>query len=1045
MSVGQVAGGLIGGIAGFLTGGTAAFAFKGLQYGFMIGGWLTPPKGPTINGPRLSDLSVQTSTYGVDIPRVYGASAINGNVIWLENNKLTEVVKKKKSGGKGGSKQTVKTYTYFATFAVGLCRGPISGVRRIWIGPDLFYDAGSDDLDSILASNKNSSTFRIYNGTEDQQPDSRMQATLGVANTPSYRGLAYIVLYDLELTKYGNSLSVAQVKVEVVKSQTETLSLLDTQTMINSSGIGWSKNPGVVYVGNQTFTSNIDVYEYFKERRTGLINYDPDVGTVSMIREAYDVGSVALDCSINTVYIPGIGEFGPHGALYAQPNHVAKRGDSIYIAGRTAGNAAYCFIYTTGGQLVNFFEMSELSYDIKCQGDEIIAVKYASSTFYAKIYDNTFNEIESITIAGGGTPVSGQVALAHKIGRMIYVATTNGTNTTLHQFDLDALSVSSVALPGNTSAYLGTARSGFIAFSHNMFAIAGQGGGNSGVVYWNRKQGSDKVLLSDIVTDECELSGLITSADIDVSSLTDEVTGYMVSRQGAIRGAIEPLQAAYPFDIVQSGYKIKFIRRGSAGSVATIPLSDLDARGSGGASGVSISKAREMDIVLPSKVSIIYADKARDYDQVEQFAARIETDSVNKMVMEIPLVMTADEAAKKADTLLYMYWLERYDVKFNLPPTYANLEPSDVVTIDNMQCRITAINYTSDGRLECDAKLNDSAVYVSVAEGEEPPEGTNTITYGGPSSYVLIDTVCVDTAQNSYGYIAAMTGLTDAWPGGYLYESRDSGTSWEDIQAFAGPVPIGIASNALATKPSSVIDASSVLDVEMMSGDLFSVTELQMLNGANHFAYGADGRWEIIAAKNCVLQMDGTYKLYDMLRGRFGTEHNTGNHAVGDYLVYLPDSDIAFIGANSSDIGATYQYKGITAYDSIESGTVGTFAYQAQNLKPLAPVYLNGNRHPTTNNWTLTWIRRTRIDGAWLNFVDAGLGETTESYEVDIFSNSSYTVLKRTIAVTAQTASYTSAQQVTDFGSNQSTLYVKIYQLSASVGRGNALTASITR
>ena len=35
--------------------------------------------------------------------------------------------------------------------------------------------------------------------------------------------------------------------------------------------------------------------------------------------------------------------------------------------------------------------------------------------------------------------------------------------------------------------------------------------------------------------------------------------------------------------------------------------------------------------------------------------------------------------------------------------------------------------------------------------------------------------------------------------------------------------------------------------------------------------------------------------------------------------------------------------------------------------------------------------------------------------------------------------------QVTDFGSNQATLYVKVYQLSANVGRGYPLTTSITR
>ena len=44
-----------------------------------------------------------------------------------------------------------------------------------------------------------------------------MQAALGVANTPAYRGLAYIVFNDLELAPYSNSLAGVQVKVEVVR------------------------------------------------------------------------------------------------------------------------------------------------------------------------------------------------------------------------------------------------------------------------------------------------------------------------------------------------------------------------------------------------------------------------------------------------------------------------------------------------------------------------------------------------------------------------------------------------------------------------------------------------------------------------------------------------------------------------------------------------------------------------------------------------------------------------------------------------------------
>jgi hypothetical protein len=117
-----------------------------------------------------------------------------------------------------------------------------------------------------------------------------------------------------------------------------------------------------------------------------------------------------------------------------------------------------------------------------------------------------------------------------------------------------------------------------------------------------------------------------------------------------------------------------------------------------------------------------------------------------------------------------------------------------------------------------------------------------------------------------------------------------------------------------------------------------------------------------------------------------------------------------------------------------------SMTFAANCLKPYAPVQPGVGRD-ATGNITIKWIRRTRVGGAWIDSVDASLGEDSESYEVDIFSSSTYVTLKRTISVTAQTASYTAAQQVTDFGGNQSTIYFKVYQVSAQVGRGTALTS----
>ena len=71
----------------------------------------------------------------------------------------------------------------------------------------------------------------------------------------------------------------------------------------------------------------------------------------------------------------------------------------------------------------------------------------------------------------------------------------------------------------------------------------------------------------------------------------------------------------------------------------------------------------------------------------------------------------------------------------------------------------------------------------------------------------------------------------------------------------------------------------------MLNGSLSSVTELAVLNGENYFAYGDHGRWEVIGVQNCTLVSGASYTLYDMLRGRAGTEWAMGLHQIGDRLV----------------------------------------------------------------------------------------------------------------------------------------------------------------
>lgn len=144
--------------------------------------------GPTTRGPRLGNLAVQTSSYGTQIPRIYGSMRVAGSVIWS-----TDLIESSQSGAKG---QPDVTYSYSVSMAVALSSRPISSVGRIWADGKLLRGADGDF--------KSSTTFRLYTGNEDQTVDPLIASIEGISNTSAHRGVALAVFENLELSDFGN-------------------------------------------------------------------------------------------------------------------------------------------------------------------------------------------------------------------------------------------------------------------------------------------------------------------------------------------------------------------------------------------------------------------------------------------------------------------------------------------------------------------------------------------------------------------------------------------------------------------------------------------------------------------------------------------------------------------------------------------------------------------------------------------------------------------------------------------------------------------------
>jgi hypothetical protein len=133
----------------------------------------------------------------------------------------------------------------------------------------------------------------------------------------------------------------------------------------------------------------------------------------------------------------------------------------------------------------------------------------------------------------------------------------------------------------------------------------------------------------------------------------------------------------------------------------------------------------------------------------------------------------------------------------------------------------------------------------------------------------------------------------------------------------------------------------------------------------------------------------------------------------------------------------------VSAGTTLAAATEKTFTNLGTGLKPYACVHLGGGRN-AAGDVTLNWVARTRISGEWRDAVDVPVGEASEEYVVEIYSSGAYTTIMRTISgLTSPTATYSVADQIADFGSQQSDVYFRVFKLSAVAGRGHAASGHV--
>lgn len=199
----------------------------------------------------ISDMAnfVSSSVYGVVCPAGYGIYKVAGNIIYASQIRQNTVTTTQSGGKGGGQSVSSTTITYSVDMAVAFATVPphrldpnnyvytttetnedngepvdftdrsgISGILRVWFNNQLVIDERTDQpLPPTTIDNK------VYTGLETQTADPTMQANLGAANVPAYRGTAFVMFPNLDITNFDGQMPNVVAEVYATLDRVDSL------------------------------------------------------------------------------------------------------------------------------------------------------------------------------------------------------------------------------------------------------------------------------------------------------------------------------------------------------------------------------------------------------------------------------------------------------------------------------------------------------------------------------------------------------------------------------------------------------------------------------------------------------------------------------------------------------------------------------------------------------------------------------------------------------------------------------------------------------
>ena len=452
---------------------------------------------------------------------------------------------------------------------------------------------------------------------------------------------------------------------------------------------------------------------------------------------------------------------------------------------------------------------------------------------------------------------------------------------------------------------------------------------------------------------------------------------------------------------------------------------------------------------LPSSVAVRHQDPDNLYAEgYQKFSLRSPTTSKRDNTEEVDLrmmVLSRKQARNLAATLMRRAWINAQTVELMLPASYLDLLENDLITVtDDNGDIVTARIISRDvgGNLLVHIKAVREQVNLAVSGSPVQDSGYNVPRLAAVAqlNVALLDIPpLLDAHAGQPGLYLAACSTSGDWAGAQVWESRDSGTNYEQIGDLLDEWQIGTTTTALNStatygetvgSPGLYTDTVNNVTVRFDSTGpgwlpLNNWSDADVQRGRGWFLIGD----EILAAKSAELQSDGTYLLKNLVRGLRSTYRSCdSNKAAGQQVVRL-DSFMSsnlfrqFDNGTAQGLPTTRYYKVVPAGATLADVSAITINVQGWNSRPM-PVRSITKTNSGSPNYHITFgfEHWSRLNFAPGTEIKPPVDESFEGYTLRIYSAGG-TLLRTKNVTTRGTGTsvlrdkwvvYTNAEQTAD-------------------------------